>query len=175
MDQRLLAECHQRVAECVAPESDPLPGRLWPGHSAAFPGISAFLRGATHFSRAWSLLCLGTILFQRGKLEACTLSGVPEAAFCGTLEVYEDRGAARGRQIGLRVVVLAAFAETPQPDPVFVFSGGPGQASSEFAENYAEDLAEARKTRDLGLIDRRGTGSSNPLDCSTTGPQRGTL
>ncbi len=93
----------------------------------------------------------------------------PQAPWCGTYEVWEDREERSGRRIGLNVMVLPALAETPAPDPVFWLHGGPGGAATESAAGIAQALAESRETRDLVFVDQRGTGKSHPLDCPTPG------
>jgi pimeloyl-ACP methyl ester carboxylesterase len=98
-------------------------------------------------------------------LESCHVAGTDEPARCGTLEVYEDRAAARGRRIPINVVVFGAKSDNRAPDPVFVIPGGPGQSAVEFAWFLLRDLAFARARRDIVFIDQRGTGGSNPLSC----------
>jgi pimeloyl-ACP methyl ester carboxylesterase len=48
---------------------------------------------------------------------------------------------------------------------VFFLAGGPGQAATEHAAAAKATLVEVNKQRDIILIDQRGTGQSNPLDC----------
>ncbi len=93
----------------------------------------------------------------------------PQAPWCGTYEVWEDREAGSGRRIGLNVMVLPALSAAPEPDPVFWLHGGPGGAATESAAGVAQALAESRKTRDLVFVDQRGTGESHPLDCPIPG------
>ena len=50
-------------------------------------------------------------------------------------------------------------------DPVFFLAGGPGQAATEHAATVERTLEEVGKKRDIILVDQRGTGQSNPLDC----------
>ena len=47
-------------------------------------------------------------------------------------------------------------------------AGGPGQAATELAGQIYRGFNEIRKTRDLILIDQRGTGKSQPLQCEDT-------
>lgn len=105
-------------------------------------------------------------------LEACELPGFEGAARCGTLPVWEDPEAAEGRKIGLRVAVLPATgaeASGAAAPPLFALTGGPGQSAVQGAGLFARVFAEARKTRDLVLVDQRGTGGSNPLRCPFPG------
>ncbi len=99
------------------------------------------------------------------KLRPCQVSAIKEQALCGTYEVYENRAAQRGRKIGLNIVVLPALGQPTAPDPLFVFIGGPGQAATEGAAGYAQIFAPLLRTRDIVMVDQRGTGGSNPLNC----------
>lgn len=102
-------------------------------------------------------------------LEPCELPRFEGAARCGTLEVWEDPQAAEGRRIGLRVAVLPATGAEPSGEALFAVTGGPGQSAIQAAPVFARVFAEARKTRDLVLVDQRGTGGSNPLRCPFPG------
>jgi pimeloyl-ACP methyl ester carboxylesterase len=79
--------------------------------------------------------------------------------------VYEDRVAASGRKIPLKVVVFPAKSGAAASDPLFVIPGGPGQSAIEFASFLLRDLAFAHARRDIVFVDQRGTGGSNPLQC----------
>ena len=98
-------------------------------------------------------------------LEPCAPAEGIEDALCGSLEVFEDREAAAGRRITLRVVVLPALSGNPYPDPVFLLAGGPGQAASELTEVARGLFRRINRSRDLVFVDQRGTGASNPLTC----------
>jgi pimeloyl-ACP methyl ester carboxylesterase len=50
-------------------------------------------------------------------------------------------------------------------DAVIALAGGPGQSAIPFAENFAELLGPIISTRDLIVLDQRGTGLSHPLSC----------
>jgi pimeloyl-ACP methyl ester carboxylesterase len=107
--------------------------------------------------RSWSI-----------QLEECNLGSV--TAQCGTYRVYENRSASSGRQIDLKVIVLPATGRTStrehvKPDPLFYFAGGPGGAATDSASFFAAEFRELNKTRDIVLIDQRGTGGSNRLMC----------
>ncbi len=103
-------------------------------------------------------------------LQACRIPGLGSDAWCGSVEVFENRAAKRGRKIALHVVVLPATGKKPAPDPVFFFAGGPGQSAASLAPVLAEGpLAKIGETRDLVLLDQRGTGESNPLTCDLYG------
>lgn len=86
-------------------------------------------------------------------------------ARCGTLEVPEDRAQPAGRRITLRVAVVPAVSRSPRPDPLFLLAGGPGQAASEAFPAEISAWERINQTRDLVLVDQRGTGGSHPLRC----------
>ena len=99
-------------------------------------------------------------------LSPCAVPGTAEPARCGALEVFENRAARSGRRIPIKVIVFPAKAATPAPDPLFIIAGGPGQSATEFAGVLMRDFAFAHERRDVVFIDQRGTGGSNPLQCS---------
>ncbi len=98
-------------------------------------------------------------------LNPCTIEGVPGPVRCGTYRVWENRETKRGKQIELSVIVLAALTPDRKPDPLFFLQGGPGDAPSFNARFYSRVFANIRQTRDLVLVDLRGTGKSGPLAC----------
>ena len=101
--------------------------------------------------------------------EPCVLTAVGErseaAAECGTLEVPLDPGKPAGERIELFVARISALAGTPEPDPFTLIAGGPGQASTTFYAQTKSAFARIRRTRDIVLVDQRGTGLSTPLRC----------
>ncbi|HVT15578.1 MAG TPA: alpha/beta hydrolase [Thermoanaerobaculia bacterium] len=103
------------------------------------------------------------------RLEPCHVEGAGEELRCATYPVWEDRAARRGRKIGLRVVVLPALGPDPAPDPILFFAGGPGESAVSAGLDLIDDK-ELRSRRAIVLVDQRGTGRSNPLDCDLYGP-----
>ena len=93
----------------------------------------------------------------------CTIASTP--ARCGTLRVLEDRAAPLGRQITLNIRVLRATGTPPLREPLFVLAGGPGQAVTDLVESFVEMFGHVRNTRDIVLVDQRGTGGTNRLQC----------
>ena len=89
------------------------------------------------------------------------------SARCGTLDVAENPAEPDGRKISLKVAVAPATGKSAEPDPVFFFAGGPGQAASETWVMIRSTLNKIRKNRDIVMIDQRGTGSSNKLACKS--------
>ena len=101
-------------------------------------------------------------------LSPCTLDQIGPAR-CGTYEVWENREAKSGRRIPLNVIVLPAANQPARPDPLVFLQGGPGDAPSFNARFYNGVFASVRTTRDLVLIDLRGTGQSAALTCPELG------
>jgi pimeloyl-ACP methyl ester carboxylesterase len=103
------------------------------------------------------------------QLEPCTLSaaGWPYtvAAYCGRHAVPENRDEPSGRRIELALAVVPSTAKRPQPDPVFLLAGGPGQSALEAYPAAAAAFGEVLRNRNVVLVDQRGTGGSNPLQC----------
>jgi pimeloyl-ACP methyl ester carboxylesterase len=86
-------------------------------------------------------------------------------ARCGLFEVAENRSDPQSRKVGLHVAVIPALRLEPAADPLFILSGGPGQAASDFYISLSPAFARIRRDRDIVLVDQRGTGRSNRLDC----------
>jgi pimeloyl-ACP methyl ester carboxylesterase len=107
----------------------------------------------------------------KGKInvEPCNASNLTKDALCGKYEVFEDRTAKAGRKIALNILILPALAAKPAPDPVFVIAGGPGQGAANVAKTAGDYLILLRRERDVVFIDQRGTGESNPLNCTRAG------
>lgn len=105
---------------------------------------------------------------RRGRIELHACARVDlKNALCGKYEVFENRATKAGRKIELNIVFLPALAERPAPDAIFYFAGGPGGAAS--ASANAPGMLRLRARRDVVLMDQRGTGESNPLQCNFYG------
>ena len=105
------------------------------------------------------------VLLTQLALSPCTIEGVEGPTRCGTYRVWENRTTKKGRQIELSIIVLSALSPTRNPDPLFMLAGGPGDAPSFNAKFFGETFAMVRLTRDLVLVDLRGTGKSASLLC----------
>ncbi|HXI85936.1 MAG TPA: alpha/beta hydrolase [Parvularculaceae bacterium] len=98
------------------------------------------------------------------EIASCKIEGIDVAAECGRLYVFENRKARSGRKIPIEFVRVRATGENPAPDAVFELAGGPGENAT---QNAAKAIAASKtlQQRDLVIVDQRGTGKSNPLDC----------
>ena len=103
----------------------------------------------------------------RLRLEPCSVEGVAGEIRCGTFRVPEHRGGERGRTIELAVTILRATGPDPAPAPLVYLVGGPGAAATGVDAAF-ENLPRLRRRRDVVLMDQRGTGDSNRLDCDFT-------
>ena len=103
-------------------------------------------------------------------LRNCRVANIDSEVKCATLEVIENRETQQGRKINLNIVVLPAGARIKEADPIFLFAGGPGQAASELAREAMAILGGLNAKRDIVLIDQRGTGKSNGLNCKPADP-----
>jgi pimeloyl-ACP methyl ester carboxylesterase len=131
---------------------------------------SAIRRVAGHGIAFTALVSLAALLPACGgtsssdlTLDSCTVDGSP--ARCGTLLVPEDR-AGGDRQVPVRVVVFPATGSDRQADPVVWFAGGPGDSAVDTISRVRPLLAAENDTRDLVLIEQRGTGES-AMTCPT--------
>jgi len=98
-------------------------------------------------------------------LENCHVDGVKAQVKCGKLHVPENYNKPDGEQISINFVVLSAIDNSDNKTPLMFLAGGPGQAAAELASGLRHVFNEVRKTRDLILVDQRGTGQSHPLQC----------
>lgn len=107
----------------------------------------------------------------RLELAPCEVPGLARPARCGTYDVLENRSSAAGRKLGLKVVVVPAKAAAERLlDPVVFVNGGPGESATEAAAGLSQELGAVLERRDLLLVDQRGSGGSNPLNCELRGP-----
>jgi pimeloyl-ACP methyl ester carboxylesterase len=98
----------------------------------------------------------------------CALGGEQAQAVeaqCATLMAPENPDAPQGRKIALAVAMIPAQSQTAS-DPIVFLAGGPGQSILEAYPMLHPAIADARRSRNVLLMDARGTGSSRLLQCS---------
>lgn len=115
---------------------------------------------------ALAIACASATPAAIDRLRPCTSDEGPTDAYCGSLRVFENRATREGRTIDLRIVVLPALSRNAKPDPVFFLAGGPGQGAAAMSRSVRELFRRVQSERDIVLVDQRGTGKSNPLNCS---------
>jgi pimeloyl-ACP methyl ester carboxylesterase len=117
--------------------------------------------------RAPALISAAIALLLSGSAHAVTLKPcqpkyVKGGALCGTYVVPENYARKNGRQLALKVVVLSANHK-PAKEPIFILSGGPGQAATEDMGWVTDSW---RNNHDVVFMDMRGTGEGTRLDCN---------
>lgn len=123
-------------------------------------------------------LALGLILFSLHsaaqelpalEMTDCRINAGPGSpgikARCGTLARPLDPTDPTATTIELSVAVVPALSLEPEPDPLVLIAGGPGQASISFYAAWAGAFERVRRDRDILLIDQRGTGESTAMTC----------
>lgn len=98
-------------------------------------------------------------------IENCHLDGIKQQVKCAKLQVPENYQDSEGAKIWINFAVLPAIDNKKNKSPLMFLAGGPGQAAVELAQQLDQGFSEIRKTRDLILVDQRGTGKSHPLQC----------
>jgi pimeloyl-ACP methyl ester carboxylesterase len=97
------------------------------------------------------------------RFASCTYGGYVDG-WCGHVRVALDPREPHGRTIDLRVTVLPATTK-PAAGALFYLEGGPGVPATASAVSVNDFFAQVGRTRDLVMIDQRGTGGSSRLAC----------
>src|SRR5262249_45557060 len=71
----------------------------------------------------------------------------------------------QGRKINLAVALVMADGQA-EPDPIVMIAGGPGQSALESYPIEDRAFSDARRSRNVLLVDARGTGGPHPLKCA---------
>jgi pimeloyl-ACP methyl ester carboxylesterase len=100
----------------------------------------------------------------------CTPAGYQ----CGRLTVPLDPSGATPGTLSLAVKRRVA-PSNPTGTAVIGLAGGPGQAAIPFVKRIASNIAPALATRDLVVLDQRGTGQSGELRCGAFRVPGGTI
>jgi pimeloyl-ACP methyl ester carboxylesterase len=93
-----------------------------------------------------------------------SLASLVADSLCTRFSVSENYADPDSRQIELKVMVIPSLSDLPEPDPLFLLAGGPGQAGTDLV-SVAQVFGRARTERDIVLVDQRGTGELSPFDC----------
>jgi len=124
-------------------------------------------RGATHGVAAQEFPALAPDApAGSGEVVTCEFERLESPARCGTYRVFEDREAMEGRTVDLAFVILEATGPDPvEGEVVIPLPGGPGQSFTDGAAFVARGAAHLLRSRDILLVDVRGVGRSQSLDC----------
>ncbi len=101
----------------------------------------------------------------RARLQKCRVPGVEEDLLCGSYDVFENRAVKSGRTIALNIVLMPATGQPVERDALVYLAGGGVVPATRYASLFARSFRQLREHRDVLLVDQRGTGKSNPLDC----------
>ena len=103
------------------------------------------------------------------ELSDCRIHAAPGypgiKARCGIFERRLDPADPTSTLLRLNIAVVPALSLEPEPDPFVPIAGGPGGASTNFYAGYAHAFEKVRRHRDILLIDQRGTGRSERMNC----------
>lgn len=102
-------------------------------------------------------------------LVPCTLtapSGLSRVeASCGWLEVPENPEQPEQGNIRLHLALAPAIDSSAEGAPLAVLAGGPGQAAYDLYASRAGGFSRIRQRHPILILDQRGTGRSNRLQC----------
>lgn len=87
-------------------------------------------------------------------------------AECGVLTVAENPEEPK-TTIDLHIVRVKALAAQANEDALTVINGGPGGSSIDMYVDLRRAFDGVRRSRDIIIVDQRGTGRSNKLACPT--------
>jgi len=128
-------------------------------------------RRSTTLPALSAALCISVTLAASGAtaldFTACTIgdgtTSVP--ARCASLARPLDPDEPAAGSLELAIARLPARGRIVQPDPLFLIAGGPGQSALQSFPALLNAFRHVNRSRDLILIDQRGTGGSAALDC----------
>ncbi|MCB0875067.1 MAG: alpha/beta fold hydrolase [Solirubrobacterales bacterium] len=102
----------------------------------------------------------------RADLVSCRDPKLPSGLRCGTIELPYERS---DRSLGEIAISFAVRPRTDRDSPsqgaIVAVEGGPGYGSIGSAADYIATFGSLLRHRDLVLVDARGTGRSDPIDC----------
>ena len=105
------------------------------------------------FSAAWQPVSGDTFKLDKN---------VAESSDCGYVSVPVVHENPNGPTIKLAVVRIRSIGADPAPDPLFMEQGGPGGSSIDYFTSEIAKLLPILKTRDVVLVEQRGTHHSAP-------------
>lgn len=111
-----------------------------------------------------NLLMFSVLVMAAPKWERCYPNNSRTEAWCTSMDVPLD-GVKAQPSISISIVKLPSIRPNPEPDPLVLLAGGPGQSAINSIATVLPSLSLIQQNRDLLFIDQRGTGSSQPLDC----------
>lgn len=102
------------------------------------------------------------------QLTPCYAKDLSDRLLCGTIQQPVNVNALNeGETIAIHFAIIPAIKPLYPTEAVLAFAGGPGQSAFDAAAVFAQALRYARESRDILLIDQRGTGKSGLLQCDS--------
>lgn len=98
------------------------------------------------------------------ELTPCYAKGLDDRLLCGSIKQPLSANPADG-EIDIHFAVIPAIKPSKPDEAVLGFAGGPGQSAMDLAFIFDKNLRYARESRDILLVDQRGTGKSMQLQC----------
>ena len=102
-------------------------------------------------------------------LVPCTLQAPSDLsraeALCGWLEVPENPEQPEQGTIRLHLALAPAIDTRAEGAPLAILAGGPGQAAYDVYASRSAGFSRVRQQRPILILDQRGTGRSNRLEC----------
>jgi len=97
----------------------------------------------------------------------CHVKKITEKAECATISVPLDYdNPSDGRTVDVFVAKISSTGTEIKDDPFIILPGGPGQAASDSGSLLNAGFNKVRQGREILLIDHRGVGNSNQLNCA---------
>ncbi|MBQ4832035.1 alpha/beta fold hydrolase [Pseudoalteromonas sp. MMG010] len=100
------------------------------------------------------------------ELEPCYMDGLDDRLMCGSIKRPLSDNPDDG-EIDIHFAIIPAIKPSYPDEAVLGFAGGPGQGAIELAAVFNRNLRFARESRDILLVDQRGTGFSHKLQCES--------
>jgi pimeloyl-ACP methyl ester carboxylesterase len=94
-----------------------------------------------------------------------TRCGTAPLTYCGRLKVPLDYSSAASPDISIGFQFLPATVASPAAGTILAVEGGPGFATTGSGPQYVAMAGSLLQTRNMLLVNLRGTGNSGPLDC----------
>ncbi len=91
--------------------------------------------------------------------------GTAPVAYCGSIEVPLDYSSKESPDISIGFELLPPTAAKVAAGTILAVEGGPGFASTGSEPLYVAQAGPLLRTRNMLLVNLRGTGNSNPIDC----------
>jgi pimeloyl-ACP methyl ester carboxylesterase len=128
---------------------------------AAILGLIALLSFAARAAPAAApTLRMGTMTLSR-----CSDRPAPRSAYCGRLELPLDPAGAQSGRLSIYFELYPHTAPGKAAGMLVATEGGPGYPATESHPEYLALFDPLRRTRDILIMDNRGTGKSGALDC----------